>query len=89
MFLCVLFYFWVALETSEIIEDGLAYIGWVVLFGFFAYVTGIRIAIRQKSGIMGSMWEDASAVISGVYNNFWRGVIFEKFLTRVSLNWVA
>ena len=61
--MAVLFYGWITLEITEIAEDGLAYIGWVVLFAFFAYVVGIRVAIRQKGGIMGSMVEDAFAVI--------------------------
>ena len=61
--LALLMYCWIALEIAEIAEDGLAYIGWVVLFVFFAYLAAIRIAIRAKSGIKGSMFEDALAVI--------------------------
>ena len=61
--LAMLMYGWIALEIGEIGEDGLAYIGWVVLFAFFAYIVAIRIAIRARSGIMGSMFEDALAVI--------------------------
>jgi hypothetical protein len=61
--LALLMYCWIALEIAEIAEDGLAYIGWVVLFVFLAYLAAIRIAIRAKSGIKGSMFEDALAVI--------------------------
>ena len=41
----------------------MAYIGWVVLFAFFGYIMAIRIAVRARSGIKGSMFEDALAVI--------------------------
>ena len=61
--LALLMYGWIALEIAEVGEDGLAYIGWVVLFGFFVYLIAIRIAIRDRSGIQGSMFEDALAVI--------------------------
>ena len=61
--LAMLMYAWIALEIGEIAEDGLAYIGWVVLFAFFAYIMAIRIAVRARSGIKGSMFEDALAVI--------------------------
>jgi Cys-rich protein (TIGR01571 family) len=61
--LALLMYTWIALEIAEVAEDGLAYIGWVVLFGFFVYLMAIRIAIRERSGIQGSMFEDALAVI--------------------------
>ena len=61
--LAMLMYGWIALEIGEIGEDGLAYIGWVVLFAFFAYIMAIRIAIRARSGIKGSMFEDALTVI--------------------------
>ena len=63
LILAVLFYAWIALEIGEIGEDGLAYIGWVILFAFFAYLMAIRVAIRAKSEIKGSMFEDALAVI--------------------------
>ena len=61
--LSLLMYAWIALEIGEIAEDGLAYIGWVVLFAFFVYLMAIRIAIRARSGIEGSMFEDALVVI--------------------------
>ena len=58
-----LFYGWIALLIFEILEDGLAYIGWVVLCGFFAYVTGIRLRVRARYQISGTMSEDALAVV--------------------------
>ncbi|XP_028409336.1 uncharacterized protein LOC114531936 isoform X2 [Dendronephthya gigantea] len=58
-----LFYGWIALLILEILEDGLAYIGWVILCGFFAYTTGIRIRARAKYEISGTMIEDALAVV--------------------------
>lgn len=61
--LAVLMYTWVALEIAEVAENGLAYVGWVVLFGFFAYLAVIRVAIRSRCGIQGSLFEDALAVI--------------------------
>lgn len=61
--LAVLMYAWVGLQIGEIAEHGLAYIGWVILFAFFAYLMAIRIAIRDASEIEGSMFEDALAVI--------------------------
>lgn len=58
-----LFYGWVLLEIVEIEERGLAYVGWVVLCGFFTYVVGIRIAVRDNCGISGNMLEDVLAVV--------------------------
>ena len=63
LIVATLFYGWIVLEIVEIVEDGLAYIGWVVLFGFFTYVVGIRIAVRNRYNISGSMVEDALSVI--------------------------
>ena len=59
----VLFYSWVLLEILQIVETGLAYVGWVVLCGFFAYLVGIRFAIREHSGIQSSVVTDAIIVI--------------------------
>ncbi|CAB4000362.1 glycine betaine transporter -like [Paramuricea clavata] len=61
--LASLFYGWIALEILEIQVYGLAYIGWVVLFGFFAFLIGIRIRIHSRYEISGSMVEDALTVI--------------------------
>lgn len=61
--MAVLFYGWVLLEILQVVESGLAYVGWVVLCGFFAYVVGIRLAIRDECAISGSMFEDAMVVI--------------------------
>ena len=61
--LAIPFYGWVALEALQVFESGLAYVGWAVLFGFFAYGTGIRANIREKYGINGNMFEDFFAVM--------------------------
>ena len=61
--MAVLFYGWVLMEILEIVEAGLAYVGWVVLCGFFAYLVGIRLAIRDNSGIRSTLAEDAIVVI--------------------------
>lgn len=58
-----LFYGWITLLIFEILEDGLSYIGWVILCGFFAYNAGIRIRVRARYQISGTMVEDALAVI--------------------------
>ena len=58
-----LFYGWIALLILEILEDGLSYIGWVILCGFFAYIAGIRIRVRARYQISGTMVEDALAAI--------------------------
>lgn len=61
--MAVLFYGWLLLEILQVVDTGLAYIGWVVLCGFFAYVAGIRIALREEYGIQGSMIHDALVVV--------------------------
>lgn len=60
--MAVLFYGWILLLCLQVVETGLAYVGWVVLCGFFAYVVGIRIGIREECGISGSMMEDVLVV---------------------------
>ena len=59
----VLFYGWVLLEILEVVEAGLAYVGWVVLCGFFAYLVGIRLAIREHYGLQSSAVVDGIVVI--------------------------
>ena len=61
--LAIPFYLWVLLEILQVVEPGLAYVGWSVLFGFFAYGTGIRANIRERYGINGNMFEDFFAVM--------------------------
>ena len=61
--LAIPFYGWVVLEALQPLESGLAYIGWAVLFGFFAYATGIRFQMREEFGIIGNMGEDFFAVM--------------------------
>lgn len=56
--IATLFYGWILLEFLELAVPGLAYVGWAILMGFFAYLTGIRMAVRQKYGIQGNMFQD-------------------------------
>ena len=63
LLLAIPFYSWILLEALQPLETGLAYIGWAVLFGFFAYGTGIRAQMREKFGIVGNMAEDFFAVM--------------------------
>ena len=53
------FYGWIILHLLELAVVGLAYVGWVILVGFLAYVVGIRVAVRQKHGIPGSIFQDS------------------------------
>lgn len=57
-----LFYGWVLLEILQVIEPGLAYVGWVVLCFFFTYLASIRRAIREHSDIKSSIVEDGVTV---------------------------
>ena len=57
------FYLWILMEILQVVESALAYVGWSVLFGFFAYGTGIRANMREKYGINGNMFEDFFAVL--------------------------
>ena len=59
----VLFYGWVLLEVLQVVDVGLAYVGWVVLCGFFAYVAGIRSSIREEYALSGNIAEDALIVV--------------------------
>ena len=61
--IAVPFYLWILLELLQVLEPGLAYIGWAVLFGFIAYGTGIRANMRAKYDINGNMFEDFFAVL--------------------------
>lgn len=61
--MAVLFYGWMLLEILQLVDVGLAYVGWVVLCGFFAYVVGIRSAIREKFNLLGNIAEDALLVV--------------------------
>lgn len=65
LILAIPFYTWIALLALEFfgIASGICYVGWTVLFGFFAYGTGIRISIREKYDIHGNMVEDFFAVM--------------------------
>jgi len=65
LILAIPFYTWIALLVLEFIgiAPGICYVGWTVLFGFFAYGTGIRLSIREKYGIHGNMMEDFFAVM--------------------------
>ena len=57
------FYLCVVLEILQVLEPGLAYVGWSVLFGFFAYGTGIRSNMREKYAIHGNIFEDFFAML--------------------------
>ena len=57
------FYLWILLMILQVVDEGLMYVGWSVLFGFFAYGTGIRADMREKFGINGNMLEDFFAVL--------------------------
>ena len=61
--LAVPFYLWVVLLALEPAVDGIWTIGWTMLFGFFAYGTAIRNAMREKYNINGNMIEDFFAVM--------------------------
>lgn len=43
--------------------SGICYVGWTLLFGFFAYATGVRNSIREKYEINGNVAEDFFAVM--------------------------
>ena len=58
LILAIPFYAWITLLAMGLFVSGIGYVGWCVLFGFFAYATGIRNSIREKHGINGSMVED-------------------------------
>ena len=63
LILAIPFYGWIALLViGFFVRLSLGYVGWCVLFGFFAYATGIRNLIREKHGINGNMVEDFFAV---------------------------
>ena len=57
-----LFYGWVLLEILQVVEPGLAYVGWVVLCFFFTYLAAIRLSIREHFDIKSSVIEDAVVV---------------------------
>ncbi|KAK3754434.1 hypothetical protein QZH41_009219, partial [Actinostola sp. cb2023] len=63
VFLAIPFYGWILLEILQVVEVGLAYVGWAVLFGFIAYGTGVRAHIREKYGIIGNIAEDMFAIM--------------------------
>ena len=57
------FYTWALLQILQVVNPGLAYIGWAILVGFFAYASGMRSNMRDKYGINGNMVEDFFAVM--------------------------
>ena len=61
--LAIPFYLRIAFMALEPMVDGISYVGWTVLCGFFAYATAIRNSIREKYGIYGNMAEDFFAVM--------------------------
>ena len=63
LILAVPFYLWILLMVLEPVVAGISYVGWTVLFAFFAYATAIRNAVREKYNIYGNMVEDFFAVM--------------------------
>lgn len=61
--MAVLFYGWILFEILQVVDSGLAYVGWCSLCGFFAYVVGIRSSIREEGRIPGSLVFDALTVM--------------------------
>ena len=58
------FYAWIGMMIVELIPvKGISYVGWAVLFLFFAVATAIRTNIRVADGIHGNMVEDFFAVM--------------------------
>ena len=57
------FYGWAILEVIQLVQTGLAYVGWAIFLGFISYGTGIRSNIREEYGIEGNMAEDFFAVL--------------------------
>ena len=58
------FYAWIGMMIAELIPvEGISYVGWAVLFLFFAVATAIRTNIRVADGIHGNMVEDFFAVM--------------------------
>lgn len=63
LIMATLFYGWIFFEILQVVDTGLAYVGWVVLCGFFAYVVGIRSSIREEGNIPGSIISDGLIVV--------------------------
>lgn len=61
--LAIPFYGWVILEIMQLVQTGLAYVGWAIFIGFVCYGTGIRSSMREKYKIQGNMAEDFFAVL--------------------------
>lgn len=61
--MATLFYGWILLEILQVVEPGLAYVGWVIICFFLAYLTTIRMDIREHFEIKSSIIEDAVVVI--------------------------
>ncbi|XP_028401314.1 uncharacterized protein LOC114524439 [Dendronephthya gigantea] len=61
--LAVLFYSFIILLILKKVENDIIYFGWVVLMGYFAFVTAIRANIRQTYKIDGNMVLDFLVVM--------------------------
>ena len=57
------FYAWIVLEVLQVVNVGLAYLGWAFFFGFVSYSTGIRCNMRQEFKINGNMAEDFFCIL--------------------------
>lgn len=61
--LVVFFYFWVICMVFELVVEGIFYIGWIILIGFFVYGIVICYFIWEKYVIYGNMIEDFFVVM--------------------------
>ena len=61
--LAIPFYTWIILMALEPVVKAISYVGWTILFGFFAYGTAIRYTMREKFSIYGNAAEDFFAVM--------------------------
>ena len=61
--LAVPFYTWIILMALEPVVKAISYVGWTILFAFFAYGTAIRYTMREKYSIHGNAAEDFFAVM--------------------------
>ena len=56
--MAVLFHLFLILIILKEVETDIVYLGWVVLMGYFSYVTAIRAQIREAHRIKGNMIQD-------------------------------
>lgn len=61
--MAVLYNTFILLIVLQKLETDIAYIGWVVLMGYFAYVAAIRAKVRRVCQIEGNMFKDLLVVM--------------------------